>query len=194
MTQDEAVQWLEQQGMRVRIFGESIDVAFGDPVDTGYGIRVCPWGATIHPSERDAGWVILDHGVSVGRFDDLASAVHAVHLYLVDRAAAPRRVALVRAAAVRWVSDEPQPGCVEVQLVLADGSVVSLLDKAPIFDAEDRLRPDASYPLELELDCTVIDDRGAVLVIMLHHGLADEPFHVNAASVRRRGREASKDP
>jgi hypothetical protein len=94
-------------------------------------------------------------------------------------------LAHVRATAVRWISDEPQPGIVEVELVLADGSVTSLVDKAPIFDAEDRLRADAVYPIDLELDCRVLDDRGETLVIELAHGVADEAACVRAASVRR---------
>jgi hypothetical protein len=94
-------------------------------------------------------------------------------------------MAHVRATAVRWISDEPQPGLVEVQLVLADGSVMSLVDKPPIFDAGDRLRPDAAYPIDLELDCRVLDDRGEALVIELAHGVADEPVSVRAALVRR---------
>src|SRR5688500_18444538 len=59
----------------------------------------------------------------------------------------------VRCQAVRWVSDEPQPGWVEVQLTDADGVVWSLFDKPPVFDAHDLLTPDAAYPLEGEMDC-----------------------------------------
>ena len=62
----------------------------------------------------------------------------------------------VRCQAVRWVSDEPQPGWVEVQLIDADGAVWSLFDKPPVFDADDRLTPDAAYPLEVELDCEIV--------------------------------------
>ncbi|WP_030472912.1 hypothetical protein [Lentzea aerocolonigenes] len=54
------------------------------------------------------------------------------------------------------MSDEPQPGWVEVHLVDADGAVWSLFDKPPIFDADDRLTPDAAYPVDVELDCEIV--------------------------------------
>jgi hypothetical protein len=75
----------------------------------------------------------------------------------------------VRCQAVRWVSDEPQPGWVEIHLVDADGAVWSLFDKPPVFGADDRLTPDATYPVEVELDCEIVsrqvDANGPDLVI-----------------------------
>jgi hypothetical protein len=59
MTREEAVDSVEQQRMKVRMFGEY---------------------------DRDASWVIMDHGVVVGSFEDLASAVVAVRDYVVGRA------------------------------------------------------------------------------------------------------------
>ena len=64
----------------------------------------------------------------------------------------------VRANAVRWVSDEPFPGWVEVHLDLADGTLAKLFDKPPVFASDDRLRPDATYPVTLALACE--DARG----------------------------------
>jgi hypothetical protein len=57
---------------------------------------------------------------------------------------------------VRWVSDEPQPGWIEVQLTDADGTVWSFFDKPPIVDVHDRIRRDATYPLEVELACEIV--------------------------------------
>ena len=55
---------------------------------------------------------------------------------------------------MRWVSDEPFPGWVEVHLDLADGTVAKLFGKPPVFTADDeRLRAGASYPVDLELAC-----------------------------------------
>jgi hypothetical protein len=82
MTRDEAVRWLEQQGMKVRVFGESISVGFGEfPKDA----EICtyPAIATLHP--RDTAWDVVDHGVTVGQYDDFASAVLGLRDYLVAR-------------------------------------------------------------------------------------------------------------
>jgi hypothetical protein len=92
-------------------------------------------------------------------------------------------VSQVRARAVRWVSDEPFPGWVEVHLDLADGTVARLLDKPPVFTADDELlRAGASYPVGLELACDVSAAEGgtaadAVYVTLLH-GVRDQSGEV----------------
>lgn len=80
----------------------------------------------------------------------------------------------VRARAVRWVSDD-FPGRVEVHLDLTNGTVAKLIDKWPIFTADDCLRPDASYPIDLALACEVsaaaggtAAGTGTVYVTLLH--------------------------
>ncbi len=66
-------------------------------------------------------------------------------------------MASVRGAALRWVSDEPQPGWVEVELRDANGAVHSLFDKPPIFEsASVDLRRDSPYPVPVEVQCRVI--------------------------------------
>lgn len=62
----------------------------------------------------------------------------------------------VRAEAVRWVDIE-WPGWVEVHFRESDGTIVSLVDKAPIFDADDRLRLGAGLPADVEIPCEVLD-------------------------------------
>src|SRR5258708_29106691 len=83
-------------------------------------------------------------------------------------------VSEVRARAVRWVNDD-FPGWVEVHLDLADGPVAKLIDKWPIFTADDCLRADASYPVDLTLACEVsaveggaAAGTGPVYVTLLH--------------------------
>ena len=71
--------------------------------------------------------------------------------------------------AVRWVSDDPQPGIVECRLVDAEGIEHVLVDKAAIFDATERLRPDATYPIELAITCRVIQEGHTDVVIELAH-------------------------
>lgn len=85
MTPDEAVHWLERQGMKVRVFGDSMNVAFGTPVPAGDEIRVYPTSAILHPGDREGSWIMVDHGVVIRSFDDFASAVSAVRDYLIDR-------------------------------------------------------------------------------------------------------------
>jgi len=72
--------------------------------------------------------------------------------------------------AVRWVADDPQPGIVECRLVDADGVEHVFIDKSAIFDDGDRLRSDASYPIELKLACRVVrEGEGDLLVELAHH-------------------------
>jgi hypothetical protein len=86
------------------------------------------------------------------------------------------RVFWVRAQAVRWVDDEPQPGWVEFHLQLADGTVAQLFDKPPVVDRDDHLRPDSAYPVRVTLACAIEPSEvashaavpGAVLVTLAH--------------------------
>ncbi len=65
--------------------------------------------------------------------------------------------AMVRCEVVRWVSDEPQPGWVEVRVTDVHGRQWTIFDKPSIFDCEGRIAPDASYPLDAGLACAVIE-------------------------------------
>jgi hypothetical protein len=65
-------------------------------------------------------------------------------------------VTQVRCQAVRWVSDDPQPGVVEVQLTDADGAVWSFVEKFYVFDADDDVWFGAVYPFEVELGCEIV--------------------------------------
>ena len=74
--------------------------------------------------------------------------------------------------AVRWISDDPQPGIVECRLVDADGVEHVLIDKSAIFDDDrDRLRADAAYPIELTLPCRVVAEHASDLVVELPYGI-----------------------
>jgi hypothetical protein len=84
----------------------------------------------------------------------------------------------VRGTAVRWLG-HGFPGHVEVRIATADGDAVRLVDKAPVFDAEDRLTSEAAYPIVVHLPCEVIArDHSAegseVATVRLSHGVADQ--------------------
>jgi hypothetical protein len=64
----------------------------------------------------------------------------------------------IPARAVAWVSDEPIPGLVRVELTDDDGVTWEFVDKAPMFDPDDLLGPDSHYPIEIPLACTLISD------------------------------------
>ncbi|MFD7946151.1 hypothetical protein [Streptomyces sp. NPDC059744] len=83
----------------------------------------------------------------------------------------------LRAEAVRWVDDEPFPGVVEVLFTDAAGRRWSLVDKAPVFDAQGALGPDSAYPLEVSVACVIIgsalqEDGELVTVSIATHGVA----------------------
>lgn len=60
---------------------------------------------------------------------------------------------LLRCLATRWVSDVPQPGLVEIEVLDADGRVHRLTEKCSVVDADGRLHASSPYPLELEIAC-----------------------------------------
>jgi hypothetical protein len=94
-------------------------------------------------------------------------------------------VAEVRARAVRWVSDEPQPGWVEVHLDLADGTVAKFFDKPPIF-TDLLLLPNDAYPVTLTLTCTVAEAAVDTTLVTLVHAedeLGRRTFHVRTKDV-----------
>lgn len=91
--------------------------------------------------------------------------------------------------AVRWVDDEPQPGIVEVRFTDAHGIERILLDKCVVFDPDNVLRPDATYPMNLEIPIEVVGTQGDVAVIALPWGLSDgqsEPIEVFSSSLIER--------
>lgn len=69
---------------------------------------------------------------------------------------APAHTTFVTGRAVRWVSDEPFPGWVEVRLTDAHGVAWSLFDKPHVFDDEGRLRGNTAYPVEVRVACEVV--------------------------------------
>jgi hypothetical protein len=85
-------------------------------------------------------------------------------------------VAYLRGAVTRWV-DDAFPGWVEAQPVEADGTVVVLTDKVPVFGL-DGLTVDTPLPAAVELACEVVrrerdrHDRELVVVV-LSHGVMD---------------------
>ena len=66
-------------------------------------------------------------------------------------------VVYLRACAVAWVSDEPQPGIVRVELVDGDDNVWVFVDKTVMFEKDsDIWRRDTAFPIEIEIACTVV--------------------------------------
>jgi hypothetical protein len=61
----------------------------------------------------------------------------------------------LKCQAVRWVSDEPFPGWIEVNFTDADGHLWRLFDKPPIFTSAD-LTKNTPYPIDVELACTIL--------------------------------------
>lgn len=102
--------------------------------------------------------------------------------------------AFIRAKAVRWSADEPIPGLVEVELTDASGQLWHFVDKAPIFDREGKLTPTASYPLELDLACTIIDRTADRVVISTAEPWGIETVDGQSRFVVRADQLASREP
>lgn len=79
----------------------------------------------------------------------------------------------VHATALRWISDEPQPGWVEVEFVDADGRRWLVHDKPPIFaEPPNGFLLTSSYPMPTLIPCDVVsrqpspDGRDLVTVVL----------------------------
>lgn len=97
----------------------------------------------------------------------------------------------VRGRVVRWV-DHEFPGWIEVEIVEADGNRVALVDKVPVFYAGDDLTPDTTLPVDLNVDCDVLQreqtpEAGEVVTVRLRHYVEDEDgrttFQIHADQV-----------
>ena len=90
MTHEGAITWLEASGIHVRTFGRQIVGCAGEPVCSGVDdVKVYPAIASLDPPDAEGKWVIWDHGVLVGRFEDFASAVAALRDHLVSKLEEP---------------------------------------------------------------------------------------------------------
>ena len=73
----------------------------------------------------------------------------------------------VRCELIRWVSDEPQPGVVEVRLVDASGEEWAFIDKIAIFTA-DNVSSTTTLPVPAAIRCELLatrqDDLGREVV------------------------------
>jgi hypothetical protein len=82
----------------------------------------------------------------------------------------------IRATALRWISDEPQPGWIEVEFIDADGRRWLVHDKPPMFvePPGDGFLPTSSYPAPTLIPCDLVsreespDGRELVTVILRH--------------------------
>ncbi|MET8653530.1 hypothetical protein [Nocardia aurea] len=64
----------------------------------------------------------------------------------------------LKGTAVGWVGDDGElPGVIEVQLIDAEGTVHSLIDKVPIFGRTEDLGPDSTYPLPVDICVDLIE-------------------------------------
>ena len=63
----------------------------------------------------------------------------------------------VRARAVRWISDEPQPGWIEVEFITADGQRHLVHDKPPMFaEPFDPFLSTSFYPVPTLIPCEIL--------------------------------------
>jgi hypothetical protein len=81
----------------------------------------------------------------------------------------------IRATALRWISDEPQPGWIEVEFIDADGRRWLVHDKPPIFaEPPGGFLPTSSFPMPTLMACDVLsrqlspEGRELVTVVLCH--------------------------
>jgi hypothetical protein len=88
----------------------------------------------------------------------------------------PENVAFLRASVTRWVSDEPFPGLVEVELRDGKGKGWSFVDKYPMFLQKGILSPSSQYPVSINIACTVLRRSPEEIVVS-----TAEPWGLEAA-------------
>jgi len=79
----------------------------------------------------------------------------------------------ILASALRWISDEPQPGWIEVEFIDADGRRLLVHDEPPIFEEPPGgFLPSSPYPVPTLIPCDVVsrqvspDGRELVTVVL----------------------------
>lgn len=64
----------------------------------------------------------------------------------------------LKGTAVGWVGDADEfLGAIEVQLIDAEGTVHSLIDKVSIFGRTEDIGPDSTYPLPVDIGVDLIE-------------------------------------
>ena len=98
----------------------------------------------------------------------------------------------IRASALRWISDEPQPGWIEVEFVDADGRRWQVHDKWPMFaEPPGGFWPTSYYPARTMIPCDVenrqrLPDGRELVTVLLRHTNAttgDVRFQVAASDL-----------
>jgi hypothetical protein len=88
------------------------------------------------------------------------------------------------------VSDEPQPGWVEVRMTDADGRTWRFFDKPPVFDSTGTLTSGSSFPVPVTMRVRVIEE-GQPMIISTEEpdGIASEEdqtvFRIASSQVAR---------
>jgi len=74
----------------------------------------------------------------------------------------------IKAVALRGVSDEPQPGLVEIAIIDAFGNEPRIIDKnAVVGPADQTLMPDSTYPVEFAIEADAeLDGEGKARVTL----------------------------
>ena len=80
---------------------------------------------------------------------------------------------LLKCEAIRWVSDEPQPGWIEVQMTDASGRMWRFFDKPPMFEGDIPLQPTSPYPVAAAIAVRIVEE-GEVLTV------STDPHHVES--------------
>lgn len=81
------------------------------------------------------------------------------------------------ATASAWLTDDPQPGLVLVELTDANGRPHQLIDKCAIFGRD--LLPTSTYPRPTTIRCTIKAINGEIATVTAHwvsSNVTDMPF------------------
>lgn len=94
---------------------------------------------------------------------------------------------LLRAERWRWLSNDPQPGWVEVEFTDADERRWIVADKPPIFFTDPTWDRDTEIPAHVSIECRVIDDLATspVVTVTLAWGVESFPERTSTFRVRR---------
>ncbi|RKQ84878.1 hypothetical protein C8N24_6508 [Solirubrobacter pauli] len=66
---------------------------------------------------------------------------------------------LLRGLVTRWLTDDPQPGLVEIQFDDVDGRAHRFVEKSAVIDSVGAVHPGADYPIAIGIACRPHDQR-----------------------------------
>ena len=85
-------------------------------------------------------------------------------------------MSFIRPTDSRWISDQPQPGWVELDFVDAQGRLWTVADKSAVFSSS-IWDSESGTPMDVGIDCHIVGESEDGLEVRLAHDVASSTGH-----------------